>query len=85
MLSSLGTVRPTGGCTWVLDAILFQGGFRTDLHDALHIFHGTVGRDLELFTYFLGESLEPRPREPAWKVPHCPTFRQLLVDARLSA
>ena len=66
MLSSRGTARQTGGFTWVSDTIQSHSTFRTDLHDVLHIFHGSVDGNLELLTYFLGESLEPRPREPTW-------------------
>ena len=57
------------------------GTLRTDLHGVLHVFHGTVYGYLVLFTYFLGESLERRPGEPVWEVPHCRRFRQLLLSA----
>ena len=58
-----------------------QGTFWTDLHSALHIFHRTVDGHLELVTGFLGESLEPRPREPVREMSYCSGFRQLLVGA----
>ena len=80
MLSSREIARQTGGFTWVSDKIQSHGTFRTNLHDALHVFHGTVDGDLELFAYFLSESLEPRPREPVWKISYCPGFYQLFVN-----
>ena len=57
------------------------GTLWTDLHSILHEFHGTVDGLLEPVTCFLGEGLEPRPREPVWEMPYCPRFRQLLVGA----
>jgi hypothetical protein len=63
------------------NTIRSQGTLWTDLHSTLHIFHGTVDGLLEPVTCFLGESLEPRSREPVWEMSYCPRFRQLLVGA----
>ena len=58
---------------------------RTDLHGILDIFQRAVDRYVEFAACFFGKSLELRPREPVWNVPHYRGVSQVLVGYRLGA